>query len=212
MRPARVRQTKATKESAKLFGKAVTITKILRRRLSSLLDPDDRAIINCMNKAVLKSVRSGELQKDQFNGRLSFLHGLDLNEATSFESRFKKQLVTDFTGDGKIILSVSRLNIAEDISAPSNAASAILRIAVASSGFDDPLMLPGYNTQLRISLRQKNLPAQKIVVPFAPRKDHITIIAASLQYSADEENNLVIAKKQWLPVALIAACWGKPQG
>src|SRR5690606_26619675 len=88
-RPARVRQTAATKESALEFGLASSTAKVLRHMFAGLSHYADGGMINRLNNTVLNAIRNGNGanpgQRHLHQGDLSQLVGFQFNRNSPLE-------------------------------------------------------------------------------------------------------------------------------
>ena len=127
--PGRIKQSMATRQSAKHFGHAVQLSKFLRASLfPALANPKSREIMYKMNAALLSWLR----QPIPIEENISFV-GLELNDRSTFGSKFRKELLVDFETKGKVMITVPALKIPNDLVAPSHTALVRLDLAVAGT-------------------------------------------------------------------------------
>src|SRR5215470_17450232 len=95
--PDRVRQTKATRQSAKVFGRAVELSKGIRSFLSPCLpNYKGKEVMYTMNAALLSWLRQEKPEE-----HISFV-GLEFNEKSTMTSKLKQQPLVDFSKKGKV--------------------------------------------------------------------------------------------------------------
>src|SRR5688572_17531774 len=85
---SRVRQSKATKKAATLFGKAARIGKTLREGLAAILpDPKNRLVMYPMNQALQQWLKVSDL--NSFITKLPALNDLQFNTETDIHYRLQ---------------------------------------------------------------------------------------------------------------------------
>jgi len=196
--PDRVKQTKATKQSAKHFGRAVQLSRCLRAYLSPCLpDHKSKPVMYAMNAALMSWFR----QEQPMAEHISFV-GVEFNEKSTLASKFRQQPAVDFSKNGKIVISFPELRIPEDIVAPSNTTS--VRIGLAAVG----CMFPGFNPtgvtseSIEIPYKQGALPAMKKELACKPGS--LNVVAMCLRYKT-KNSEMEITEQRWMPAAIIAA-------
>src|SRR5215831_10895904 len=148
--PGRVKQTKATKQSAKEFGLAVQISKCLRTALSPALpNHKNRGTMLKMNAALLKWLR----QEKPLKENISFV-GLEFNDKSPFSEQFQKELSVDFSTKGKAIITIPQLKIPDDIVAPSN--TVYVRTNIAIKRYKHKKPTPKDENSISIKIKYKN--------------------------------------------------------
>ena len=201
--PDRVKQTKATKQSAKDFGRAVQLSRCLRTFLSPCLpDYKSKPVMYAMNAALLSWFR----QEKAIAEHISFV-GVEFNEKSTLASKFRQQPGVDFSKKGKIVISFPELRIPEDIVAPSNTTS--VRIAFAAVGCMFPQLFPTGLASDSIEIPYKGglLPAMKKELAFKPGS--LNVVAMSLRYTTSKNSEVnEVTDKHWRPAAIIAAQMG----
>ena len=200
--PARVRQTKATRQSAKDFGRAVQLSRHLRSFLSPVLpNYKSKAVMHTMNAALLTWLR----QEKPIEEHISFV-GLEFNEKSTLASRLRQRPVVDCSEKGKIVISFPRLKIPEDILAPPNTTA--VRIGIAAAGF----MLSQFqltacaSVSIEIPYEEGSLPVMKKELAFNCKPGSLNVIAMSLRYKTSTNSEAMeITDQRWMPAAIIAA-------
>ena len=103
--PWKVKQTKATKESAILFGKSRTIGRLLRGQIAAFLpDLKNNTIKHRFDNAVLQWLRSGDMA-DRYE-KVPCINGHEFNQKSELDGRFKKPFDVDFSQKEKIHLTI----------------------------------------------------------------------------------------------------------
>lgn len=205
VRPGRVRQTKATKQSAKDFGRAVTLSSFLRSSLSpGLRNYRSREIMYKINAALLGWLR----QEKPLEAYIPFV-GLELNDKSAFGSRLKKELLIDFQTKGKLLATLPRLKIPDDITAPSNTSLIRVDIAVAGCMLNLPRHTDAAAANIEIPYKDGWMPAITKELKFECKAGSINIVVASLHYLTKKDGQVKeIADDRWAPAAIVAAAVG----
>ena len=200
--PRRVKQTKATKQSAKYFGSAARLSKSLRSSLSPALHNfNKRQVMYKMNAALLNWIR----QEKPIEGNISFV-GLEFNDKSEFSSRFKKELLVDFDTKGKVIITVPRLKIPNDIVAPSYTSSVRLNIAAAGSMLDLHQLADAASVSIEVPYKDGWMDTIKKELKFNCKAGSINVVVVSLHYIAKKDRlEKEILDVRWTPATIVAA-------
>ena len=204
--PRKYKQSKATKQSAKDFGRAAQLSKYLRYSLrSALTDYKNREIIYKMNAALLKWLR--QERPDDVN---SSIDTVEFNDKSEFSSRFRKELLVDFNTKGKVMINIPRLKIPDDIAAPSNTTSVRLDIAIAGCMLKEPQPTETASTSIKILYKDGSITAAvEKELKFNCKAGSINVVAVSLHYFIKEEGHETeVINDRWTPAAIIAAVIG----
>lgn len=200
--PRRVKQSIATRRSAKDFGHAVQLSKYLRVSLSSALtNYKSREIMYKMNAALLSWLR----QSTPIEENISFV-GLELNDRSAFSSKFRKGLLIDFSTTGKVLITVPALKIPNDIVAPSNTSSVRLDLAVAGSMLNERRNTDVAATSIEIRYKDGWMDAITKELQFHCKAGSINVVAVSLHYITGKSGaEMEIADERWTPATIVAA-------
>ncbi|ADY50976.1 hypothetical protein Pedsa_0394 [Pseudopedobacter saltans DSM 12145] len=136
-KPARVRQTLSTKESALEFGLVSNCGRILRNLYSSFACHSDGRLLNRMNVALLKSLKDTEKprgERDLHDGNPQHLKGLQFNINSPLTEALAVRPVCSMV-DGGIMVQIPALNVSEDLLLPKYTKNAVLRLMVAAISF-----------------------------------------------------------------------------
>ena len=154
-----------------------------------------------MNAAILNWIR----EEKPVEGNISFV-GLEFNDKSQFSSRFKKELVVDFDTKGKVIITVPRLKIPNDIVAPSYTSSVRLDIAAAGSMLDLPRFTDAASVSIEIPYKEGWMDTIKKELKFSCKAGSINIVVVSLHYIAKKDRlEKVIVDDRWTPATIVAA-------
>ena len=118
-KPARVRQTKATKQCSEDFGKAARFSKELRSSIGSLTNLSrDRSLMYRMNKILYHWLRESRNDNDLLAKNIGILEDLELNEQTIPARRIKFKSRVSFDNPEKILVVIPQLQPSRDIICP----------------------------------------------------------------------------------------------
>ena len=203
----RVRQTKATKQSAKDFGRAVQLSRILRGYLSPCLpDYKSKPTMHTMNAALLSWFR----QEKPLEEHISFV-GLEFNEKSTLTSKFRQQPEVDFSQKGKIVVSFPGLRIPEDIVAPPHTTSVQIKIGVVCFVFS-AFNASGFGSDSIEIPYKASLPPMKKEVMLKGKLGDLNVVAMSLRYTTSQYSDVnEITDPKWMPAAIIAGHWSEKE-
>ena len=203
--PAHVKQTKATRQSAKIFGRAKQIGRSLRVDLSPVLAGfKARTIMHRLDNAIRQWLKETNAPGED----LPFINGLELNERAALKERIKVSLSVDFSEKGKVMLKIPGINLAKDVQAPSNTRSLQLSIGLASCLLPANTSAGSFSTSLDIPFKTGSMiPEQKIILPFDVKKGSITLVVATLLYSIEKKGKSgFLMDERWMPAAVVGSC------
>ncbi|HET6722903.1 MAG TPA: hypothetical protein VFH07_09150 [Chitinophagaceae bacterium] len=203
--PVRVRQTKATKNSAALFGLAARTGRLIREGLYPLYhDLTDPTIMQRLNSALIKCLNAYGIPKQPPLENLSFLTGFVFHDAATFYSRFKKklQLAPDRRGVG---VTIPKLNPVKDISAPAHTKTVILKLGAVACNLDKTLTADQVQREITIPYIDINRPAQTAELSVPVAKNQLVVIAAALRYI--KGTNMESEERRWMPVEVVGTYW-----
>jgi len=198
----RVKQSMATKQSAKHFGKAVQLSRSLRMALwPALPNYRNQQIMYKMNSALFSWLHQAQPGEKNIS-----LIGLELNDKTPFRSRFRKELLAGFDTKGKVTITVPQLKIPNDIIAPSNVLSVRLDIAIGGAMLDRPLESNTASVSVEIPYIDGLMPAITKELEYDCKSGSINVVAVSLHYMIKKNGEeQEIADDRWKPATILAA-------
>jgi len=197
-----VRQSKATKQSAKDFSHVAQLSKSLRSSLARVLPKNkNRENMYKMSAALRKWLR-----REKPIEEIISLERPEFNDKSLFSSKFRKDLLVDFGTKGKVMITVPRLKIPDDIVAPSHTISVRLDIAVAGSTIKDPQPTEAAFASINMPYKNGWIAAATTELGFNCRIGTINVVAVSLHYMIKEDGHETeIVDDRWTPVAIVAA-------
>jgi hypothetical protein len=208
--PGKVRQTKATKESAKAFGKAVQVAKMLRWGLKAFLaDNEDRRVQYRIDNAVMKWLRHGrpvgpneELIPDPWEELFRF----QFNPKTALDFRVKVPITVDWSNPQQAVLHLPEMNPKKQIMAPANTRLLHWMITLTGTTIAHPERTQSYDARFDMLYRNETIPARQILMPCALVPDSLTVVAVWVRYSVEVRRSLKMCPDDpWTPAAIVDA-------
>jgi hypothetical protein len=209
--PTKVRQTKATKASAKLFGMAVSMSAELRKALAKILPAKAKhKYMYRLNTVLLKWLKEERPKTPAPSNAFSALHDFSFNEDCSLHSYLRRSVMVDWSKTGPVVVRIPALTPAKDLRAPAKTQSVIWRITIASCAVDNP-SAAGQQAFAEVEMPYENDPvgARSIELPFSLSRGDLAVVVISLQYRvAKSDWTSLLTNSKWLPVDIVdAAYW-----
>ncbi len=208
-RPARIRQTLSTKESALEFGLVSNCGRILRSLYASFTCYSDGRLLNRMNAALLKVLKDTEKsrgERDLHDGNPQHLQGLQFNINSPLTEMLAVRLICSME-DGGIRVLLPAFSVSEDLQLPKYTKNAVLRLMVAAISFRE-----GYYEYLDykdIPLQYgKVIPEQEWLSDVALPAGSIVLVSASIHCFAMngvDGEPLSLNGKEYSPAEIIGA-------
>ncbi|MEO7043738.1 MAG: hypothetical protein ABI091_00420 [Ferruginibacter sp.] len=132
VKPAWVRQAKATKVRSRNFGIASAAGRILRLQLKqALLVPKDRSIQIRFCGAIAKWMKRNAVAEITSAEKLPFIHGFIFSKEKGMEVRCRVAMLVEEASDNLITIAVPAFIPTRDITAPVHTVAVKLTLAVA---------------------------------------------------------------------------------
>jgi hypothetical protein len=196
-----VKQTQATRDAAKIFGRAMIYAKHLRKGIISIMhDPKDRQIIYKMNNAVYTWLKS-PIDPSGSQDRIADLSYLDINAMR----RIRFQVQVDWSVAGTVSIKFPSFNPLEKLGRKAGTTHLRWKIAVAGVTTDFvPRAINGCQTTFTTAYRDTDLPGKTVEIPYTRQPGSINIVALSLSFCFDNRETRQ-KLKTWEPEGLISA-------
>jgi hypothetical protein len=211
-RPERVKQTKATRAKALLFGKAVRISAALRIQLFKLVPESEvKPAMYALNTALLKWLATDERSARGLKSGLSYLEDLQFNQSTSMQIRVQAPFITDWSQPGKVTVEIPAMLVGGTRHTPANTVAFLWEIGIAGCAVDNPYQeIAHYATSVETAFEGKDIPAQIVELPFSLIPGGIHLVVIALKYIIDTKGKRGHRiEKQWLPVGVVGSCFKK---
>jgi len=209
--PIKVRQSKATKASAKLFGLATSMSAALRQGLATILPAKaTHKNMYLLNTALLNWLKEKRSKTTGPSNSLSALHGLSFNRDSSIYSYLNRSITVDWSKKDRTVVRIPALTPAKDIAAPVRTQSVIWKIAAASCAVSNPSAAEEKAfAELVMNYDNDPVAVQSIELPFSIGRGDLAVVVISLQYRvAKNGGTSLVTNSKWMPVDLIdAAYW-----
>lgn len=204
-KPASVKQTKATKNMGKLFGKANRLEKVLRTTLYPVIpNIKDKTMMRRMAKQLYAWLQTGPLETKQPLNNIPFVTGFEYNEVSELASRFKVPMHVSRTADDKLVLQLESFIPRNSITAPAYTTNIVCAIMAATCTTNTPAAAGSYTTQLTIPYNNETIPAQQVPLDIATVASNLTVVTVALEYykgavlPANKNKDL-----RWLPAGVV---------
>ena len=201
----KVKQTKATKESAILFGKSKRIAAVLRREITAAL-PDlklSEAQLRFDN-AVAQWMRFGNMEGR--HEKLEYIDKFEFNEKSSLHGRFKKPFSVDFSDNGRIHFTIPEFNIPSDMGAPAYTDELHWHVLVTACDLKNKQPLDGAYREFEMPFTKGDVAEQRISFDFKIQKETLTVVAVALRYIAPRRGKTVLVKEPaWMPTGIVGS-------
>jgi len=191
-KPARVKQSKATRKRSTDFGKAATMEKIFRGLLADTIPhPNELAMQRRFRTACY-----------QYLIAQTSLSGFSFSDETKLSERLKLMPKLVQTGSGNLLLQLPDLIPAKHIVAPAHSAQVLLHIGIAYCSLEKSADNKRFSQQIAIPFNHPLIPAREIMIPFTLPTNGVLLLAIGLRYYKEKDNTM-IQDKRWLPAGII---------
>ena len=202
--PSKVKQTKATKAKATIFGRASVLGKVIRGQLRSVIPfPSDHkmqirlvsAIIQWLNAMRGKTVD------------MSFMNEFDFIEKfRSVRNRWKTSLQVSNPSPGLVVIKIPALLPEESIESPTGAVSVICKIATGVCDVETGRALGSSSTELIFEFNNTRVDAQTISMKLLTPKGSLIVTGMSLRYRMQKKGYQTdYTVKSFLPAGIVDA-------
>jgi hypothetical protein len=206
--PAKVKQTKATKKSATLFGKASAAGKCLRQQLLPCLPfPRDLTMQVRLVSAISAWLRSAN-DPPQPGDPVPFISNFQFTEGYSIKERWSVALQVTKPEEGKLQLTIPAFVPARSLSAPAGTLTVKCNIAATACNVEKGAIAGGFSTSLHFDFNDKEVPEQIVSMPLATSPKNLVVTAVSLEYfSVKSGYPQKIVKKAFMPAGVVSAMY-----
>ena len=204
----RIKQTKATKASANVFGRASALARGLRDGLTPLYsDLKDKGFVNRLNSAMRSCLGTGLPGGDAFSEDLPFLSEFQFNAEKELSYRMRKEITGRFGQGRKLLVSLPALDVQEDLKAPAGTETVILRIGAVSVDWTKTQVDKNHFLEIRIPYRESTRAAEELEFPVTKKKGHLVALVVGLRYASDRQYKAINEKVEWMPTGIVGAWW-----
>jgi hypothetical protein len=206
--PKRVRQTKATKQSGRLFGRASKIGGVFRRQLLQMIPyPSDIQMQTRLSSAIYKWLKENAMALPFAADHLPFIEGYQFTEeGYTLAERFKLPLQITNPADGLLQINMPAFVPSQSITAPRETVSVECHFAAVNCLLDDPEKSDSSSTLLTFEYNNNPVAARTISLQLPTAAGSLLITAVSLKYLVATTNGLQpSALKGFMPAAIVSA-------
>lgn len=209
-RPAHVRLSKGSRETAQLFGIASSMSAMIRRELVSLLPPEkDLKIMYRLNTVLLEWLKAGLPQDNGLVTRLQHIDWYPFISGCAVHSNMRSLPVIHWENPGTVVVGLPRLRPAIQISAPQLTESIRVHIKVLSCRVSSPSGIGGSRESfIDIPYTDAVVEARDIPLPLTIKPGELALVVLGLKYTVVNEGNRELAiKKDWQPLDIMGAAY-----
>jgi len=200
--PRRVRQTKATKQSAKHFGHAVELSQFVRVAFKEVIgNYKDRAIMLRLNTALFHWLRQEKPQRE-----LSFV-GFEFDPESELKFKFQKTLECEVGDNGIVKVTIPAFKIPADIVFPTGAERLQFTIGIVSCDLAHSAILDYNQGKIEIPLQTGETRSKKVELRLTPKGKTINMVAAGLRYLTKEGDEVLRSRGRASRSAAIICAW-----
>jgi hypothetical protein len=208
--PGRVRQTKATKESAKVFGIAARVAKRLRWGLKDFpAYSGDHRVRYRIDNAVLQWIRAGKPGSSETSRKepaWQRLIQLQFNPRIELHARVRLPITVDWSNPKMAMLQMPAIDTQTDMRAPAHTKTLHWRVAITGTTIDKPYPTHCFQFQFDTPFTPGTIPAQQVPLECSIVPDSLTIVAVSLCFSVQTKHYLKMRQEEpWTPAAIVGA-------
>ena len=208
--PSEIKQTKATKTSARIFGRASAIGAVIRKQLLPALSLEsDNRIQTRFATAIAKWLKAQESGIMKPESALSYIQGFQFTEGPSLYERWNPNWIVRNPAPGLLEMKLPGFIPAKSISAPAHTVSVICHIVAARCYMEKGKTAgEAVSAELKIEYNDKLVPAQTISLKFPTPRSGLVVTAVSLTYvilKSDYEH--VLKSKRFQPAGIVSAMY-----
>jgi len=205
-RPAKVRQTKATKASSNIFAQASMAGKIIRSFLQqSIPNPKDiqmqRRLVGCISNWL----RLSKGQPLPTTADIPFVNHFNFNLAKLLEETWRLSPGFTVTGPGIAKLYMPAFVPTKAIKAPANTTHIQLCISAVALRLNNNSSFGNQSLIIDMAYNDTLQPAHSIALPLQTEPGNILIAALQIQYRFVKGNQLTYLKPEKHPAAIVGA-------
>jgi hypothetical protein len=205
--PRKYKQTKATKASASLFGRASRITSILYGQLLSIMpDSTDRKTRGRLVAAVFQWFNnSGGLKAEK--GKIEELTGFSFSETKKpISTIWKGSLQVNHPVSGGVELVIPAFVPTTSMKAPKGTSSVICKIASGVCSLSDDTDLGSFSTEFKFDYNDKPIDTQTISINLSTPRKSLVVTAVFIEYLITKKRHTAVNKNtEFMPSEIVDA-------
>jgi hypothetical protein len=206
--PGKVHQTKATKQSGKLFGKASGIAAAIRHRIPEIIPyPSDLKMQTRLTSSIYKWLKEKAAVVPFTNNHLSFIEGYQFTEeGYTLSERCRLPWQIGNPVEGLVQISIPAFIPDQCVIAPNGTVSVVNRFAAVNCYLDNPEKSTSASTELKFDYNNNLIGAQTISLLLPTPPGSLLVTAVSLKYMIATYQGLQASTaKGFQPAAIVSA-------
>jgi hypothetical protein len=208
-KPAKVKQTKSTKQAGKSFGKASSLASQLVGTFKPLVPfCENREPYHGLCTSLVKWVSAEKTNPNKPNKDSILLKGLRFVKESSVESRFLAGWEITYTANGNVQIHIPAFAAKDGIYAPPGCKTIELKMmAINCKPYTGEIKTQAMES-LVIPNNKTIQPATDIHLAITASAESLTLVALALKY--DNINWSAASKKadrRWMPAGIVSSMW-----
>lgn len=208
--PKEYTQTRATKRSASLFGKASTLGASIRNPLLDLIPfPSDNKMQTRLSTSILRWLRENEKTPPESGSHISFIENFQFNEAgPGLSDRWKVIPEVDVSVKGKLEIKIPSFVPVFSTAAPQGTSSLILDFAAVSCSLKTGMALGSEIQRMQLDYNNKETVPSTVTLTIPSPKGIILVAALSLKFMVTRKLGLLETEDpKYKPSAILTAMY-----
>lgn len=207
--PVNVKQSKATKQSAKKFGRSKTIAKHIRHAVPSLLpDTKDRKMMQRLENAVYRWLLFPLTRSSNGYRAIHQLNDISFHEEQELTARLGFQFSIDWLQPGGITINIPALLPAQQVKAPAHTVFVDMQFGALCCDLESYITGSRLSGPVRIDYNSDPLPAQQVVLPLDLTANSLALIGVRIKFIVQgADGTREVDDKAWMPAGVIDAIY-----
>lgn len=209
-RPAKVRQTAASRKTAAAFGTASSLASQLVHSFAPLIGTSkDQDIYRRFFAALSNWMRTYSTNPAEISARRHF-EGFRFVKSAGLENRFRVRYSAEFDEEGRLVVRFDPFVATEKIIAPPGCGSVTLKLLLAGCRPDTGELLPISKQEISWKYDNKQLPETEVILAGNNAAGVLNLLAMSLSYDCITERPVArYSDRAWMPGGVVAS-WFEP--
>jgi hypothetical protein len=208
--PRKFKQTNPTKKAASVFGNASTIGAALRPSLLEglSLEPSNDIQTRFVS-AIAEWLRAKEKNELDHKEIILAISDFQFNKlGGELNSKWKLPWNIHIPSGGSLQIDIPAFTPTLSIASPAGTISVICMIAAAGCGVNSKTFTGSAKMSFSVDQKQKEIPAQSILLEIPTPKDSILIVAASLKYMVSVNGKIKqTVNKKFMPSGVLGVLY-----
>jgi hypothetical protein len=210
-RPSKYKNTKASQQAAKDFGRAAKVCRNLRHKISrDINDFKNQGGRYRLENAIRHWIRSSKALNPTSDPFFLF-ERFQFNESCSLIEKLKAMPTVDWRSKKNIVVEIPEMVPTKVVFAPQFTKSITWVIEVSGTSMDGRGSDDGHSYARNVfsmPYDAKKIEAQKITIPFPIISGHIIIVSLALKYNfGSMEQPRYLMNEAWLPSGIVGYCF-----